>query len=472
MQTTTTKPTPFKQMLISSLQDVTPVRLRLLLLVNIVLVTGFCSVAMTTIHQHEHAARTIGLDATPSVVAAEQIQIAALEMDYFLINELLIGPQDKEARMMTKHFKDWRNNAFKSLLSAANNVTYGDKELLPIERVLVDMGEYESRAQKARDLHAMQMESEALAAYRSARETLTSSLLPNTDALYTVNSDILDATYAEEQSKSALSCGFVLVTGMVLIGTLVYTQIYLKRRFRRTFNLFLVVSTVAMALLVNHLYSSLRQSAVHLKGAKEDAYDSMVALLSTRVEAYEAQVNQIRGLVDRENAERYRQEFDKHIANIASFPGSTIDATIELAKKQAEEKERFNLPHFKGSLKDEFGNVKFEGEGVAIMEAIEALREYQVSVEQIRKEEQSGAIGDAIDRSLGFSPNSCKFPFTRFDDAVGRALKINVEHFNRSVKEAFADLSKLMTLSQIVCLGVFVCIYLGLRDRIAEYLNP
>lgn len=472
MQTTTTKPSPFKQMVESALRDVTPVRLRLLLLVNCVLVTGFCSVAVTTIHQHEHAARTIGLDATPSVVAAEQIQIAALQMDYYLINQLLIGPEDKEARMMEKHFEDWRGNACKSLLSAANNITYGEKESLPIERVLVQLCEYESRAQRARDLHSMQKESEALAAYRSAKETLTTSLLPNTDALHKANADILDATYAEEQSKSALSCGFVLVTGMVLIGMLVYTQVYTKRRFRRTFNLFLLVSTIAMAFLVNHLYSSLRESAVHLKAAKEDAVDSMVALLNTRVEAYEAQVNQIRSLVDRENAEKYHQEFDKHIGNIASFPGGTIDATIVLAKKQIEERERFNLPHFKGALEDEFDNIKFEGEGSAVMEAIEALRQYQTSVEQIRKEEQAGAIGEAIDMSLGFTPNSCKFPFTKFDDAVGRALKINVSHFNHSVKEAFEDLSTLVTLSQIVCLGMFICIYLGLRDRIAEYMNP
>lgn len=456
----------------SALRDVTPVRLRLLLLANCILVTGFCSVAITTIHQHEHAARTIGLDATPSVVASEQIQIAALEMDYYLVNELLISPADKEARMMTKHFEDWRANACKSLVAAANNITYGDKERLPIENVLLEMGEYEARAQKARDLHSAQKEPEALAAYRSAKETLSSSLLPSTDALHTANSDILEATYSEEQSKSALSCGFVLVTGMVLIGLLVYTQIFTKRRFRRTFNLFLVASTVAMALLVNHLYSSLRESAVHLKAAKEDAYDSMVALLNIRVEAYEAQVNQIRALVDRENAQIYHQEFGKRIANIATFPGGTIDATIALAKKQMEERERFSLPNFKGSLKDEFDNIKFEGEGTAVLEATEALREYLTSVEQIRKEEQAGAVDEAIDMSLGFTPNSCKFPFTRFDDAVGRALKINIEHFNRSVKEAFDDLSTLVMLSQAVCLSMFICIYLGLRDRIAEYMNP
>jgi hypothetical protein len=456
----------------SALRDVTPVRLRLLLLVNCLLVTGFCSVAITTIHQHEHAARTIGLDATPSVVASEQIQIAALEMDYYLINELLIGPEDKEARMMTKHFDDWRGNAFKSLIAAANNITYGDKERLPIESVLVQMGHYGGQAQKARDLHANNKESETLAAYRLAKETLTSSLLPETDALHKANSDILDATYSEEQSKSALSCGFVLVTGMVLIGLLVYTQVFLRRRFRRRFNVFLVVSTVAMALLVNHLYSSLRESAVHLKAAKEDAYDSMVALLNIRVEAYEAQVNQIRALIDRENAEKYHQEFDKHIANIATFPGSTIDATIALAKKQAEAKERINLPNLKGSLKDEFDNIKFDGEGSDVIEATEALRDYLSSVEQIRNEEKAGAIGEAIDMSLGFTPNSCKFAFTRFDDAIGRALKTNVEHFNRSVKDAFDDLSTLVTLSQVVCLSMFICIYLGLRDRIAEYMNP
>ena len=67
---------PFKLMVRSAVKDVTPVRLRLLLVSNCLFSFLFCLVSISTILQHEHAVRVVGVDAAPSVMAVlQQIKI-------------------------------------------------------------------------------------------------------------------------------------------------------------------------------------------------------------------------------------------------------------------------------------------------------------------------------------------------------------------------------------------------------------
>ena len=68
---------------------------------------------------------------------------------------------------------------------------------------------------------------EAWTAYRNAFTTVEKSLVPNAEALCATNLDILEATYADEKSKSAMLCSAVLAFGIILTATLILSQIYL-----------------------------------------------------------------------------------------------------------------------------------------------------------------------------------------------------------------------------------------------------
>lgn len=463
---------PLQQIVFSTFQDITPVRLRLFLFANCITVLLFSIVSVSTIQLHEHAATTVGRDAAPSVIAAHEITIGVEEMDTALANQLLYQPASRESAQMERTFETWRVNVSKSLVAAAKNITYGNKEQIPIDNIQIALGDYMMKVQHARDVHVLVSPQDSIKAYREALRTLQKILLPNADALYKANAEVLESTYAEEKSRSALACGGVLVVGIILILLLIFTQVYVANRFRRRLNLPLMIATLIALAFSNHLYSELRQSAVHLKIAKEDSYDSIVSLLSARAKLYDANAAESRFLLDKENTAQYEKEFSDDIAAIARFSeGHNFSESLIHVQRQLANGERLTLPGVSGLLSDVFNNIRFEGEAPSAIDALQALSEYHKVDDEMRQFEHSGAHDAALKTGLGYDPESSKYPFTKFDDAIGRALKINEMRFARGIRDAFSDLHSLKIMSQIVALLVAICVYLGLRDRLAEYME-
>lgn len=462
---------PFKQLIQLIFQDVTPVRLRLLFVSGCLGAFLFCLLSIITINQHEHAVVTVGRDAAPSVIAAHQIKTGVERMDADLANELLYPRGSEEGKQMFADFEKWRAVVGKQMIAAAKNITYGEAEQIPIENIQYSLGVFEMYAQSARDARLLGRDAEVLRIYKRARATLEDTVLPNAEALNKANSDKLESIYSQEISRSSLSCGFILAVGLLLIGLLLFTQGYLAKRFHRRLSVPLLVATLCTVIFVQHLYKELRTNAYDLKVAKEDAYNSIVALLEARSNAYAADAAQSRSLLDREKSTSHEKYFSDKVATVASFlPGHNFAETIARARSQLNVEAQYKLPGFTGSLADELKNIRFEGEARSALEALEAFSNYCLANAAMQQLEQAGAHGDAVHIGLGYSPNQSKYWFANFDDALQQTLDINQEHFGRAVKSAFRDIAGLKLLSQLLFLLVVVCIYFGLRDRMAEYV--
>ncbi len=463
---------PFRQMIYSALKDVTPVRLRLFFVANCLAALLFCFISVATVKEHEHAVKTIGRDAAPSVISAHQIKIAVEQMDADLVDELLYAPGQEEGAEMAADFEMWRKKVSRELVAAAKNITYGSAEQIPLENIQMALGEYEMRAQSARDMHYQGKNQETVNYYSSALQILQAQLLPNADALNRANADKLENAYSQAESESALSCGLVLVVGMLLVVLLLFTQIYLSGRFRRRINLPLLIAMLSTVVFTQHIYSELSENGKALKKAKEDAYNSVVALLDARANSYDAKATASRFLLTHNNASSQEQTFFEKVATVASFAAEHgYSDTIARAQRQLETQEKINLPGFKGSLADELNNVRFEGEGQAALEALEGFSNYTKADSKMRQLENSGAHAAAVKMCLSYGPNGSMFPFIKFDDALGRTLEINRTHFKIEVDKAFHDLTGLVGLCQLIALLIVVCTYFGLRPRMAEYLH-
>jgi hypothetical protein len=462
---------PLHHMLHLIFQDVTPVRLRLFFVANFFGTLIFCLLTLVTVSQHEHAVETVGHDAAPSVIAANQIKIGVEKMDAALADQLLYKPGQVEREESIADFEKWRIVVGKQLVAAAKNITYGDTEQIPIENIQNALGQFEMLAQAARDAQIAGKNADALSFYRKALSIVEEKLLTSADALNKANSVKLESTYSQEESRSALSCGFLLAVGIVLVSLMVTTQIYLSKRFRRRLNVPLIIATLSTALFVQHLYTALRGDAAHLKLAKEDAYDSIVALLNARSNAYGADAAESRWLFDREQAQIHEKYFQDKVATVASFaPEHNFSETLARAEKQLAAGSKYRLPGFSGSLADELNNTRFEGEASTALEALKAFSEYCSLDVRMRHLESSGAHDRAVRTGLGYSPSESKYWFSKFDDALQRTLEINQEHFERAVNQAFHDLVGMATLSRLLFLFSAVCIYAGLRGRMAEYV--
>jgi hypothetical protein len=469
MQTTVR---PKQNIVVRTLRDKTPYRLRLMLLAIALFAIAFGIIAATTVKQHDHAMQTIGIEAGPSVITAHQIKIGLLSMDAALADELLAPPADNDSREMADDFAKHRADASKCLVAAARNITYGNSELLPIENVQVGLGQYLMQAQTARDFHEGGKAGDALNAYRATLRTLQESLLPNLEALDKANADILEETYNREKSVSALSRGFVLLVGLVLCGTLIYVQIFLSIRFRRRFNVPLLVATFCLLIFIQHLTQSLANCSNEVKIAKEDAYDSIVSLLQARSRSFDAKAGESRWLLDRERSSVYQKAFSDQVHSVAKFEhGHDFTSTIAIIEKQMAAGDKFALPGFSGALAEELGNVRFDGEAQAAADTLHEFRAYVGADEKIRHLENSGNHQAALRLGLGYNLSGSNYLFNKYDDALGRTLKINEQQLDLAYKTGRHDLDNIILEIISACILIVVLSYVGLMPRFEEYAH-
>ena len=453
------------------LRTVTPARLAFLLFLISAFSAVFCAYAVSTIHQHEFAVRTVGVDAAPSVVAAYEIKNAVLSMDTDLADELLYSPNVPECSDREKDYEQWREVACKRLVAAAENITYkGERE--PIENIQLALGRYAMLSQQARDLHTAGEREESIKVYRLAFETVQNELLPNIDALEKNNSGVLESTYNQEKSASNLSRGFLLVLGLLLICSLLYVQIFLAVKFRRRLSPPLLVAILGLSLLLHHLTNSLTLNGENIKTAKENSYDSILALLKTRANASNSCANASRQLLDVSNAPEYSKIYDSSIRAIATFDaGNNIDKTVEKIKERSEKNAHISIQGMTGSLADAANNICYAGEAKFIVDVLEAFSIYTQTETKVRELVDGGSHDEAVRKCLSYNPEGSKYPFTKLDYAVTQALDINKNRMDVALKEAFRSLEGLALDSVLGSILTIVCAYLALMPRMDEYVR-
>ena len=451
-------------------KNITPLRLRLLLMLTVALSFAFCILAIHTIQQHDKALQTIGVEAGPSVVAAQKIKIGLLTMDSDLADELLFKSGQSENAERLDDFNKSRIETGKSLVVAARNITYGNAEVFPIENLQSAFGQFLMQAQIARDVHQKEQPADTIKAYRDALSTLNSTLIPNADALNKSNQDMLIEIYNQEKSASALARGAVLLAGLVLLCLLVYTQIYLKVRFKRIFNPPLLIASIVLLFFLQHLYQSLADCSNYTKVAKEDSYDSIVELLEARAASYDANASESRWLLDSDKAAVYAKEFQDDMNKVAKFaPGNDVDKTIALAQKQSANGEKFTLPQFSGYLAEEFNNVRFNGEGQAAIESLQEFKDYIATDSKMRSLAASGQRDGALKLGLSRDTRGSDYWFQRFDDALNRTLTINQEQLDTAFKDGKKCLDNQNLFALVISVFIICCAYYGLLPRIQEY---
>jgi hypothetical protein len=209
-----------------------------------------------------------------------------------------------------------------------------------------------------------------------------------------------------------------------------------------------------------------------LKVAKEDAYDSVLALLNARSNAYNSLAAANRMLLDHDHATEHAKNFKESVSAVATFDGDhNFAETIARAESELKKSDKLNLAGFNGALSKELSNVRFPREGEAALKALKTFADYFDGASQVQDLEKSGAHADAVHKSLSYAPTGAKYPFTKFDDALLDTLNINQVQMDSKVKEAFADLDGLVMQTEAVCLLAVICIYFALLPRMEEYFH-
>jgi hypothetical protein len=437
----------------------------------------FWIVGANVITYAKQGVQTIGRDTAPSVIAAQQIRAHLANMNANVANAALTSGETQ-----TQAWKDYSSEQAAlsdHLVSAAQNITYGDAERMPIVAIATGAQSYAGLIGQARaimttgDQRKNTIPDAALALIRQADAMMTAALLPAAEALNDANETVLNdiwisrkATFTEE------NIDFVMA-GLPALIVLIALQLFVASRTKRLVNPGLLAATILIAGAIIWAGFAAGSAAAALTSAKQDAFDSIRAMWKTRAIAYSANADESYFLLDPAKKQAYATAFQKKMLDLAdkeflAKPSRQLflDAVSVFERRGCGNDSR---PPFHGQLGTELLNVTFEGECAAATSAYKTLAVYLDIDAKIRDLDTAGLRDAAIALNVGVKPNQSNYAFDLFDKALGRVLDINQRAFDDSIAEADSRLAPLPWIVRLSSALVALLALIGLRPRLNEY---
>jgi hypothetical protein len=411
------------------------------------------------------AAQTLGRDSEPSVVYARQIGLSLADMHASVANAFLLGSGNDADAWNT--YQQERQTVADNLINAAQNITYsGEKD--QIRTLGENFVRYQDLISQAAAAYQVNNPAAALEAFNQADDLIHNTLFPAANQLASINNDALDQSYQEHRSTGIVMGAVVGLAGLVLLGVLIAIQVFLSRRTRRTFNPSLIGASLLTLVLVVVVARTLGAANEHLRGAKQDAYDSIYALTSARTVSYDGNADESLWLVAQDDP-RYESSFMTKSRQI-SDPWLT-DATVQSLPQYLDSHRP--VP-FNGYLANELNNITFVGERQAALSAASYWAKYLALDGQIRGLERGGDHAGAVALDIGTNEGQSNWAFDSYDLNMAQLVDINQKEFDRNIQQIFSDLGGATsfgadTLLPILSLLIALLVWFGLQPRIAEY---
>jgi hypothetical protein len=419
---------------------------------------------LSSVQAQRNALKTIGQDAAPSIIAAQHIKAALADLDANAANELLAKPGQNPVAV--KAYDARRKEAIDSMITAAENITYGEAERGPIKTLIVGLGDYRTKVHDARTAHEQGNTAEKLKQYQAAIAILDNTLLPAANALDRTNLSELDKTYRQERFTSGGALFFVILSSLGLIGSLVVLQLWLSRKTNRTLNPLLLVATAIALLFSVHTVRSLIWASDSLKVAKEDAFTSIHSLWQARATVYSANGDESRYLLDSAQAQIHEQAFFSKVNQTIGTPPTDPlpeDATLNEWLNSS------SVRGLTGSLGNALTNITFQGERAALMTTITSFQTYLNLDRQIRKLNTTDQRSAAIALCIGSNPGQSNWAFDRFDQALGNTIQINQRQFDQAIQQGFKSVEGFEIIAPIAIAAIAALTLFGLTPRLKEY---
>ena len=454
-----------------------PARLRLLRAVTVLLAAALAVLLLVAGLGALGTWSSVADRDAPRTTSAADLDLALNDMDAQAANILLAGGDAGKGRLQTPYTKavgfygDARKEIGHDLRTLAVAAQGSPADEKTVESLTDDFAEYQELIGRALENDGHRGgKSAALADYRRATDLLRTQLLPAASTLVSSNDAAFDAEYASARSSFSGQLAAVLVLGLLSLAVLGVLQWYLARSFRRILNpgaLAAMICTLLAVLLGGQMLST---SAGHLRVARHDAFDSVVALSLSRAIAYDANADESRYLLDPQRREQYAQAFLAKSQQLYGLKGATLTTyDPELATTwRAYETDHRDL-RFSGEFRRELDNITFPGERVAAEETVRTYAVYQRDDRKIRALLAAGKEQEAVEFCMGWQPGTSNAHFETWMAALDKVTVINRAQFTSSVDAGRSAVSDLLPWAGGLLAAATLLTLLGLRPRFAEF---
>lgn len=408
------------------------------------------------------ALKTVGKDAAPSILTAQQLRDSFANIDASLANELLLKPGQNQQALL-----DFDKNSKKiadRLLAASKNINYLEQEQIVqgLQRNSID---YFLKVQEARDFHRVGNAANALNVYRAAANIVDEKLLPQAQRLDDLNSKDLKESYS---SQGKINSGLILliaILGSFQIAILVLIQLFLYRRMHRILNLQLLQASVIASIFLGYTLVSFMGAFENLKIAKEDAFDSLHALRQIRSLSYMANGDESRYLLDPVNATKHEKSFLSNTNQIVQIPSNSSAQQIIANTEQGLKND--NVGGLFGLV---LNDISFPNEKALVVETFQKFDNYLTIDKQVRGLYRSGKVADAIALHIGNDRGQLNSAFDLYRNAQTHLIDLNKTQFDRHIKIGEDGLANFEVIATVALGSVAILTLFGLRPRLMEYL--
>jgi hypothetical protein len=457
----------------------TPARIRAAAVAALVLACCLAGVAAIAFGGLNNKFQSIGGRDAPEVDAATGLYFSLGDMDAQVANVLLVAGDPALAADRSQDLAIYahdRTTADQDLQQAAVTEAGNAAAQREIRSIIDGIGQYEALAADAMlsDQRAPDAAGRATAAsvayYRQATDLMRTSILPAVSSLTSTSSSELNAAYQTGRGTAAVGGAVVAVAGALLLAVLVALQLYLAARCRRLVNPALAAATLVTVALVSVAAARMSAEAGHLRVAKQDAFDSIIALTQARAVSYDANADESRYLVDQGRAAQYQQAFlDKSQQLAGVGPGGIFGYDAALAADIRAYQANNSDVRFGGYLGAEFRNITFTGERAAAVAALLAYQLYERDDRVLRAMAKTNLTA-AVAFDIGTAPGQSDWAFNRYDAALSAVIAINSGAFTAAVQAGEGGAAGWDIVFPVAgALLIAALVFAGVRPRLAEY---
>jgi hypothetical protein len=257
----------------------------------------------------------------------------------------------------------------------------------------------------------------------------------------------------------------VAVTGLLLLALLVGLQYFLAIRFRRLLNPGLALATLAALVLLALSIATLTGQANDLRDAKENGFDSVLALSRARAISNNANADETRFLLDPGRADTYEQVFLSKSQSVLYVPAGNLATYSQSVQEQIDLSRRTGERRFLGLLGNETRR-QVTGQSAAIERVLADYGTFQSDDREIRRLVASGQRDEAIRKRLSSTAAS---PFSRYDTSLNALVDLRRGTFTKAVRAADDGTSGWHVLLPAAGLVIVALVLVGVRPRLAEY---
>jgi len=378
----------------------------------------------------------IGRGTVPAIVLTQQVHAALAAADRSAANAFLSG--GVEIVEPRSEYEIDIAAAARDLERAAEGNRAGPEATVQLQEIVVLLTQYTGLVEQAR-ANNRQGFPIAVAYLRDASRLMHrpgDGILARVDAVGALNArDLVREDAALTLSLAGAAVFGALATGVA--GLLVYTQVFVRRRFNRDLNDGLLAATAAVVLLGAWMGAQVAHTAINAATA-ERAYARVHDLWLARSLANDA---------------------DGNVSLSLAAPGSGAEFDQAFAAETAE---------LGRLLSAQAASARDAGERAAAVRALGAYRQFLDAAGRVRDEVARGDQAEAERIALGTSPGRLAVVFGELDEALGDAIAVAQDEFARALDAAGSALGLEAGLPGLA-VAIVLLTLVGLEPRIAEY---